>query len=80
MSSTGPREVFEHIAGHMDVNAVVCSGGKPAERTLVQQQGSLNVKRVIFPKTDSWTSGSAESPYVIMDTQEVKTTWHPVGL
>jgi hypothetical protein len=31
------------------------------------------VKRVIFPDTPG------ENPYLIMDTQEIKTTWHPVG-
>jgi len=78
---TGFRsELLEHIAGHMDVNAIVYAGGKPEESKLIQQQASLNVKRVIFPKTDSWPSESAESPYFIMDTQEVKTTWHPIGL
>jgi acyl-CoA reductase-like NAD-dependent aldehyde dehydrogenase len=78
---TGFRsELLEHIAGHMDVNAIVYAGEKPEESKLVQQQASLNVKRVIFPKTHSLSSGSAESPYFIMDTQEVKTTWHPVGL
>lgn len=78
---TGYRsELLEQIAGHMDVNAIVYAGGRAQERKLIQEQGSLNVKRVIFPKTDSWKSASAESPYLIMDTQEVKTTWHPVGL
>jgi acyl-CoA reductase-like NAD-dependent aldehyde dehydrogenase len=78
---TGFRpELLEHMAGHMDVNAIVYAAGKSEERKLIQQQASLNVKRVIFPKIEAWTSESVESPYHIMDTQEVKTTWHPVGL
>jgi len=24
-------------------------------------------------------SDEAQSPYFILDTQEVKTTWHPIG-
>jgi len=31
------------------------------------------VKRVIV------TGAGGEDPYRIMETQEVKTTWHPVG-
>ncbi|MGB5874672.1 MAG: aldehyde dehydrogenase family protein [Bacteroidota bacterium] len=78
---TGFRsELLEQMAGHMDVNALVYTGEKKAERTLIQQQASLNVKRVIVPRIRSWKSGTVESPYLIMDTQEVKTTWHPVGL
>jgi acyl-CoA reductase-like NAD-dependent aldehyde dehydrogenase len=78
---TGYRaELLEQIAGHMDVNAIVYAAHKSEERKLIQQQASLNVKRVIFPKTASWLSDSVESPYRILDTQEVKTTWHPVGM
>jgi acyl-CoA reductase-like NAD-dependent aldehyde dehydrogenase len=78
---TGSRsELLEQIAGHMDVNAIVYAGDDKKERTLIQQQASLNVKRVVFPRRGPWTSEGVESPYLIMDTQEVKTTWHPIGL
>ncbi len=78
---TGLRsELLEQIAGHMDVNAIVYAGEKTRERTLIQQQASLNVKRAVFSKADSWRSEEVENPYLIMETQEVKTTWHPVGL
>lgn len=78
---TGFRsELLEQISGHMDVNAIVYAGEKSEELVLIQQQASLNVKRVISPKAGSWTSEHALSPYLIMETQEVKTTWHPIGL
>jgi acyl-CoA reductase-like NAD-dependent aldehyde dehydrogenase len=78
---TGFRsELLDQIAGHMDVNAIVYAGEKLEELALIQQQASLNVKRVITPKPGSWTSDHALSPYLIMETQEIKTTWHPVGL
>jgi len=72
---TGSRkELLGQIAGHMDVNAIVYAVGDAAERKLIQEQAALNLKRVLFPKA------GGESPYAILDAQEIKTTWHPVGL
>ena len=72
---TGTRaELLPHMAGHMDVNAIVYAGDDPAEKKLIQQEAARNLKRVIFPTPDD------ESPYAIFATQEIKTTWHPVGL
>jgi len=76
---TGFRsELTEFFASHMDVNAVIyCDGGKAVART-VQQLAADNIKRVIARNRVDWT-GDAENPYLIRDTQEVKTTWHPIG-
>jgi hypothetical protein len=31
-------------------------------------------------RTDrDWNAADAQDPYLIRDTQEVKTTWHPIG-
>ncbi len=77
---TGLRsELTEQFASHMDVNAVVyCDGGKKAART-IQTLAAENIKRVISRQGVNWMSGDAASPYEIRDTQEVKTTWHPIG-
>jgi len=40
----------------------------------------LNVKRSICEHVANWNATDAESPYRIMQFQEVKTTWHPVGI
>lgn len=76
---TGFRsELTEFFASHMDVNAVVyCDGGKAVAKT-VQELAADNIKRVIARNRVDW-SGDAEDPYLIRDTQEVKTTWHPIG-
>ncbi len=76
---TGFRsELTEYFASHMDVNAVVyCDGGKAQART-VQELAADNIKRVIARTRVDW-SGDAANPYLIRDTQEVKTTWHPIG-
>jgi acyl-CoA reductase-like NAD-dependent aldehyde dehydrogenase len=76
---TGFRsELVEFFASHMDVNAVVyCDGGKAVAKT-VQELAADNIKRVIERNNVDWLR-DAENPYLIRDTQEVKTTWHPIG-
>lgn len=76
---TGFRaELMQQFASHMDVNAVIyCDGGKSVART-VQEIAADNIKRVIARNRVDWV-GDAENPYLIRDTQEVKTTWHPIG-
>ena len=76
---TGFRsELTEFFASHMDVNAVIyCDGGKAVART-VQELAADNIKRVIARNRVDWMQ-DAENPYLIRDTQEVKTTWHPIG-
>jgi len=76
---TGFRaELTEQFASHMDVNAIIyCDGGKAVART-VQTLAADNIKRVIARTRVDW-SGDAEHPYLVRDTQEVKTTWHPIG-
>jgi len=76
---TGFRsELCEFFASHMDVNAVIyCDGGRDVART-VQELAADNIKRVIARNKVDWLR-DAENPYLIRDTQEVKTTWHPIG-
>ena len=77
---TGFRaELTEHFASHMDVNAIVHCDAEDSEATPIQAQAAENMKRVI-PRVDvAWEEERAQSPYYIRDTQEVKTTWHPIG-
>jgi len=76
---TGFRsELTEYFASHMDVNAVVyCDGGK-AVATTIQTLAADNLKHVVARTNLDWSSDAAD-PYLIKDTQEVKTTWHPIG-
>ncbi len=77
---TGFRsELTEQFASHMDVNAIVyCDGGKQVAIT-VQDLAANNIKRVIARTGVDWSKPDVEHPYLIRDTQEVKTTWHPIG-
>jgi acyl-CoA reductase-like NAD-dependent aldehyde dehydrogenase len=77
---TGRRsELLVHFANHMDVNAVVYCGDDAAERGAVRTNAAGNVKRAVVRDRGDWFDEGAQSPYLILETQEVKTTWHPVG-
>jgi len=76
---TGKRdELIEQFASHMDVNAIVYCGTDAAATRKVQEAASQNIKRV-FVRGEDWGSAEAQNPYLISDTQETKTTWHPIG-
>ena len=78
---TGERkELLEHFASHMDVNATVYCGRDTNELAAVRTKAANNVKRAISYDRQDWMTDAAQSPYFILDTQEVKTTWHPVGV
>ena len=73
---TGERdELIEHYGSHMDVNAVVVCGGDAEQIAALQAAAADNVKRVVVRGGDTDSPG----PYPILDTQELKTTWHPIG-
>ena len=77
---TGKRdELLEHFATHMDVNACIYCGNDAQELATVRTKAALNVKRIVSYDREDWSTSDAQSPYFILDTQEVKTTWHPVG-
>ncbi|MCE9598501.1 MAG: aldehyde dehydrogenase family protein [Spirochaetia bacterium] len=71
------KELASHFASHMDVNAIIYSRGVLEERKMIQETSALNIKRVFHYEKD-WMNSASESPYFIMDAQEIKTTWHPI--
>jgi acyl-CoA reductase-like NAD-dependent aldehyde dehydrogenase len=71
-------ELAPQFAAHMDVNAVVYCGDETNIQKELQARGATNVKRIIVHKDVNWFSEQGQSPYFIMDTEEVKTTWHPI--
>ncbi len=76
---TGFRnELLKPLVSHMDVNALVVAGATPEERAMLDLEAASNLKRVIYRTIDDWSSADGQSPYFILDTQEVKTTWHPI--
>jgi hypothetical protein len=75
------KELLKPLATHMDINAIVVAptdGPSAAEdkeeRTMLETEATCNLKRVVYPKLGD----AGQTPYAILDTQEVKTTWHPI--
>ena len=73
------EELGGQFASHMDVNAIVYCDADRDAATAIQQAAADNIKRVIDRVGTDWSKDSGQSPYLIRDTQEVKTTWHPIG-
>ena len=71
-------ELAPFFADHMDVNAVVSCDDDAAVNKMISEKASLNLKRVIKREDINWNAHEEQSPYLIMDTQEIKTTWHPI--
>lgn len=78
---TGSREeLAEHFSTHMDVNAMCYTDELPKDmKKMIDENASLNVKRIVKRPVKDWYSEEAQSPYFVTDFQETKTTWHPVG-
>lgn len=71
-------ELLPYFADHMDVNAAAYCGTNLADQQLIKGKSALNVKRVVTYDKINWLIDEGQSPYFIMDFQEIKTTWHPV--
>src|SRR5688572_9364164 len=71
-------ELLPYFAEHMDVNAIVFCEDDNESKKMIQEKAAMNLKRVLLYPDKNWTAAEAESPYLIMDLQEIKTTWHPI--
>jgi acyl-CoA reductase-like NAD-dependent aldehyde dehydrogenase len=71
------KELHSHFSSHMDVNAIVNCRDNKDETKVIAENSSLNVKRSYNWKKD-WTKEESQDPYLILDLQEIKTTWHPI--
>ena len=71
-------ELAPYFAEHMDVNAMVFCEKDPGLQQMIKARSALNVKRITLYDKVKWDSPAAQSPYFIMDFQEIKTTWHPI--
>lgn len=80
---TGSRkELASHFASHMDVNAIIDGSGDETVSATLRGGSAFNLKRyAAHPLTaKEWSSEKAEDPFWILDTVEMKTAWHPIGL
>jgi acyl-CoA reductase-like NAD-dependent aldehyde dehydrogenase len=70
-------ELVGHLASHKDVNATVYARGDAAHFKTIQQEAVANVKRTFDHSAKDWAR-EGEDPYLLLDLQELKTTWHPI--
>jgi acyl-CoA reductase-like NAD-dependent aldehyde dehydrogenase len=75
-------ELAPHLASHMDVNAIVDASGDASIDRVLRSGTALNLKRHARRSltNSEWFSGKAMDPYWILDTVEMKTAWHPIGV
>ena len=74
------KELAPHYASHMDVNAIVDAGGDDKIGEELQTGTAANVKRYVQRAVANYFGRDGENPYWILDTVEMKTAWHPIGL
>jgi len=74
---TGHRdELIPEFAKHMDVNSFLLCSDDSEEKKKADLESAENLKRVLH-QNDKPLAGS---PYHVLDFQEIKTTWHPIGV
>jgi len=71
-------ELATWFVDHMDVNATIFCENDSDLKKMIQQKSALNLKRIFFYDKVKWNTDQGQSPYFILNTQEIKTTWHPV--
>jgi len=74
------NEMIPHLSSHMDLNGVFNANKDEHTRKQIDENCALSVKRRRHIKDIDWADPDHENPYYIMDFQEIKTTWHPVGV
>ena len=72
-------ELIEQFSSHMDVNAIIYSGVDSGHARMIEKNTALNVKRLVNYADQDWINTDAQGPYHIMKSQEIKSTWHPIG-
>ena len=71
-------ELASWFVDHMDVNATIFCENDSNIQKMMKEKSASNLKRIFFHDKVNWKGKEGESPYFIMDTQEIKTTWHPI--
>lgn len=73
-----PSELASWFVDHMDVNATIYCENNSEVQKMMREHSAANLKRISFYDKINWFNEEGQSPYFIMDTQEIKTTWHPI--
>ena len=73
-----PAELVSWFVDHMDVNATIYCENNSDTKKSIRERSAANLKRIYFYDEINWERPEGQSPYFILDTQEIKTTWHPI--
>jgi len=69
-------ELESHFSSHMDVNTLLLVGDTFSISS-IEKIASVNLKRV-RKWSNTFLKSQANSPYLLKDFLETKTTWHPI--
>lgn len=72
------EELLSVFASHKDVNSILYCGDDAEKIRKIQDLAIENLKRVVISEDSNYFEDKHESPYLIFDFQETKTTWHPI--
>ncbi len=72
------EELLSVFASHKDVNSILYCGDDAEKIRKIQDLAIENLKRVVIREDSNYFEDKHESPYLIFDFQETKTTWHPI--
>lgn len=71
-------ELLSQFGSHMDINAVTYCRNSKEEIKSLQLAAIDNLKRVKLLGENVYDNDSWETPYLLIEHNEVKTTWHPI--
>ena len=71
-------ELASWFVDHNDVNATIYCENDSSVQKMIREKSATNLKRIFFYNKINWNTDEGQSPYFIMDVQEIKTTWHPI--
>ena len=71
------NELLVPLGSHYELPAIVYAQSDTKTRAELEKLGAAQVRRVFQWNTD-WNKSNSAHPHWILDTQEIKTTWHPI--
>lgn len=73
-------ELAESLASHMDVNALYLFPGNEETNKLIESYTQTNLKRILCEENQPSPADFKETPYRILQFQELKTVWQTRGI
>ena len=64
----------------MDIKGLLYYGNDKKEISSIQKNAVNNLKRITIREENDLYNKSHQTPYLIEDFLEMKTTWHPIEI